>query len=148
VILWDITDPDRPTQQGLPLTGRNDYHSPFVHSVAFSPDGHTLAVSNDKTVILWDITNPTRPIQQGSPLTGHAEDVTSVVFSPAGHILVTTSAGPVLTLPLIILWDLTGLNYLRDHITERACSLTGRGLNPDEWIRYIPGLAYQKTCPD
>src|SRR5262249_34945378 len=115
--------------------------------LAFSPDGHTLAMSNDKTVILWDITNPTRPIQLGSPLTGHAENVTSVVFSPDSHSLITTSPDPMRYTPRTILWDLTDLNYLRHHITERACSLTGRSLNHDEWIRYIPGLVYQKTCP-
>jgi len=46
----------------------------------------------------------------------------------------------------VILWDLTGLNDLLDHAVERACSLTGRGLDREEWARFIPGLPYQDTC--
>ena len=55
-------------------------------SVAFSPDGHTLAAGSDghDTVTLWDVTDPTRPTQIGQPLTGPV-DVTSVAFSPDGH---------------------------------------------------------------
>jgi hypothetical protein len=47
----------------------------------------------------------------------------------------------------VILWDLTGLNYLLGHAVERACSITGGGLDHDEWDRLIRGLPYQDTCP-
>jgi TIR domain/WD domain, G-beta repeat len=46
------------------LTG----HTGPVFSVAFSPDGHTLATaSGDRTVRLWDLTDPTRPHPLGPP---------------------------------------------------------------------------------
>ncbi|WP_241841448.1 protein kinase, partial [Pseudofrankia sp. BMG5.36] len=52
------TMPSRPTPLGKPLTGPTDK----VTSVAFSPDGHTLAAgSNDTTVRLWNVTNPASP---------------------------------------------------------------------------------------
>ncbi|MGB8198478.1 MAG: hypothetical protein WCF33_02080 [Pseudonocardiaceae bacterium] len=47
----------------------------------------------------------------------------------------------------VILWDLTRLNDFRNHATERACSLAGRGLDRAEWARYVRGLGYRSTCP-
>ena len=39
-----------------------------MNSVAFSPDGHTLATgSDDGTVRLWDITDPAHPDRSASP---------------------------------------------------------------------------------
>ncbi|MDH6104620.1 trypsin-like peptidase domain-containing protein, partial [Anabaenopsis tanganyikae CS-531] len=57
------------------LTG----HSSFVDSVAFSPDGKTLASGSwDDTIKLWDVATG-RSI---ATLTGHSGSVNSVAFSP------------------------------------------------------------------
>jgi WD40 repeat protein len=51
--LWNLTDPAHPGPLGQPLTG----HTGEVWSVAFSPDGHTLASgTNDGTV--WLLPTP------------------------------------------------------------------------------------------
>ena len=67
------------------LTGHED----FVNSVAFSPDGKTLASGgSDGTIKLWDVS--TGLIKH--TFTGHTERVTSVAFSPNGTTLASGSA--------------------------------------------------------
>ena len=60
-------------------------HENAVLSVAFSPDGQTLASgSADKTVRLWDLRQPTAA---PTVLRGHENWVYSVTFSPDGQTL-------------------------------------------------------------
>ena len=71
-------------------------HTSDVMSVAFSPDGRTLATgSADKTARLWNVSSG----QEIMKFTGHTSLVTSVAFSPDGRTLATGS------------WDKTALIY-------------------------------------
>jgi len=66
------------------LTG----HSNDVWSVAFSPDGRTLASgSGDETIKLWDVQRQ----REIATLTGHSREVYSVAFSPDGRTLASGS---------------------------------------------------------
>jgi WD40 repeat protein len=72
-------------------------------SVAFAPDGRTLAsAQDDGTVLLWNLTAPDRLTQIGKPLTGHTQAVYEMAFAPDGRTLATASSDKT-----AILWDLT-----------------------------------------
>jgi WD40 repeat protein len=65
-----------------------DGHTWYVLSVAFSPDGRTLATgSRDNTVRLWEVATGT----ERRRIEGHSFYVKSVAFSPDGIRLVSTS---------------------------------------------------------
>jgi len=128
--LWD-TATGSPTSR--PLTGP----AGPVTSIAFSPDSTTLASTNpDHTVRLWDLAT-SRPI--GAPLTGHTGPINAVAFSPDGKTLATGSTDHT-----VRLWNVAYLVNVVPHL----CALAGRSLTRAEWERYVPGLAYQRVCPN
>ncbi|CAE6441964.1 unnamed protein product [Rhizoctonia solani] len=68
----------------------HDGHTSPVTSVAFSPDGNSIASgSYDKTIQTWDAHRPS-PI--GKPLTGHSGSIVlSVAYSPLGDVIASGS---------------------------------------------------------
>jgi WD40 repeat protein len=132
VLLWNVADPAYLSLLSAVPTGG----SAPVNSVAFSPDGHTLAGGDgDGTVRLWDVTDPADPNPLGQPLTGTGAAVDSVAISADGHTLASGSDDGI-----IRLWNLN-VQYAID----RICAAAG-GLTPQQWNEYIPQLRYQPSC--
>ena len=72
-------------------------------SVAFAPDGRTLASANFGNIIyLWDVNQTNAPLRT---LIGHSDEVYSVAFSPDGNMLASASLDAT-----VRLWDLANPN--------------------------------------
>jgi WD40 repeat protein len=131
--LWDVV-----TRQRLdePLTGHKD----AITSVAFSPDGSTLASASgkeDRTIRLWNIA----PRQSAElPPTGLNTGVRKVVFSPDGEILISASGGANLGAGRfyqselkphsILLWDIA-TRQLIGQLDGHSVSINDIVLSPD-----------------
>ncbi|CAD5955627.1 putative WD repeat-containing protein alr3466 [Planktothrix agardhii] len=109
------------------LTG----HSDAVSSVAFSPDGRTLASGSfDNRIKLWDVQSQ----REIATLTGHSSYVTSVAFSPDGRTLASGSDDNT-----IKLWDVQSqrqIATLTGHssfVLSVAFSPDGRTLASGSW---------------
>jgi WD40 repeat protein len=133
---WDITDPTVPRRTGGPPPGGGHQR------VALSRDGELLATADgDGGAELWDLADRIHPRQLGLALQD-GDTVAALAFSADGQSLATaTDKGTTR------LWGLQGLRDLRRDPAAPACQIVGSGLTPDEWVRYVSGLAYVKSCP-
>ncbi|MFE7298312.1 nSTAND1 domain-containing NTPase [Streptomyces sp. NPDC057579] len=127
VQLWNVTDPARPVPYGPPLALPIRFAGP--DTVAFSPDGRTLATAyDDFTVQLWNVGDPSHPRRLGPLLTGHKGYVNSLVFSPDGRTLASGSADDT-----VRLWNTTD----PAHATLLGKPLTGH-LGPVNALTFSP----------
>ncbi|MFI1852059.1 WD40 repeat domain-containing protein [Streptomyces sp. NPDC020480] len=88
VRLWDVSERTRAVPLGEPLSGAG------VATLAFSPDGQTLAGGGSGAVRLWEVSDPRRP-RALKPLTGFAGHISTTVFSPDGRTLATSEGSTV-----------------------------------------------------
>jgi WD40 repeat protein len=110
-LVWQITKNELQTFKG---------HSDWVSSVAFSPNGNTIATgSHDNTVKLWSLDG--RGIQT---FTGHSSYVTSVAFSPDGKSIATGSGDGN-----VKLWSLDGREI--QTFTGHSSYVTSVAFSPD-----------------
>ncbi|WP_414589151.1 AAA-like domain-containing protein, partial [Scytonema sp. PCC 10023] len=101
---------------------RLEGHTAKVLSVAFSPDGKTLAfTSDDNTIKLWNIST----LKQISTLSGHTREVFSVAFSPNGKILASASLDNT-----IKLWNISTLKQIYT-FTGHTAEVESVAFSPD-----------------
>jgi len=135
-MLWDVTVRAHP-QRVATLTG----HRQGVKALAFSSDGRTLATGGgDATVILWDATAPAAPVRLAQMRAPDGAQVRGLAFRGDGRTLAVTGGSTV------SLWSYAKLNSVRADPAKYACAITGGGLSPDDWSRFIPELKYRPTC--
>jgi hypothetical protein len=106
VRLWDVTSGKQLNQFPGEVGGSTveDWRRRLVLSVAFSPDGRSLATAEGNgTVMVYEVATG----KLRSKLVGHHGRVQNVVFSADGRILAT--AGVDLT---ALIWDMTGRTQL------------------------------------
>ena len=98
--LWEVIS-------NIHEANRIEGHSNGVRSVAFSPDGKTIASgSDDNSIKLWNLEG-----KELCTFTGHSNGVLSVAFSPDGKTIASGSGDSI-----IKLWNLEG---------KELCTLTG-----------------------
>ncbi|SIO44580.1 WD domain-containing protein, G-beta repeat-containing protein [Bradyrhizobium erythrophlei] len=85
------TSEDGTSNEKCPLERRNPAGS--TYSVAFAPDGRTLAVAAGHSVQLWDLAKPGCPLLP--QVFGQKDEVFSVAFSPINNLLATASGDGV-----------------------------------------------------
>jgi WD40 repeat protein len=135
--LWDVA-----THRllGAPIVS----HTDIITSVAFSPDGKTLASASgpyDRTIKLWSIATR-QPI--GQALMGHVAGVKKIIFSPDGGTLASVSDASDSKAYNIRLWDVAThqtigqplIGHTLD-IQDIAFSPDGRTLASGSWDRTL-----------
>ncbi|MGQ0604159.1 MAG: WD40 repeat domain-containing protein, partial [Anaerolineales bacterium] len=115
IVLWgDWTTP----AISQTLTGPGG-HSAWVNSLAFSPDGQTLASSSDdQTIQFWNVETG-RP-QLDPSLRAHTDWVWSVAFSPNGQAM--ASGGEDQS---VVLWNLEGNRLDAERLPGHNGPITG-----------------------
>jgi WD40 repeat protein len=150
--LWDIAGPAVPAPTGQPVTG-TAIASAVINSLAFSPDGRTLAAgqtgdSGSGDISLWDVADTADPQPLGVTTTGSdgtiqaisgTNSIESMTFSPDGRVLATlTFDGTVQLWNTADLMDPRGASQLPEVTTGLVSSIA---FSPDGALAAADGEA-------
>ena len=124
VLLLDL----RTGQQAQPSLQASDRSIAFV---AFSPDGHTLAVADDQAVNLWDLRSR-KPL--GDTFGPYSAFTPQLVLEPNGRLLIVLGGNAEQWPTDVATWE------------RFACGIVGRNLTPAEWADVLPTRPYRRVC--
>ena len=124
VILWDVATGE---QTGPPLVAETDLASgALMTSLAFSPDGSQLAVSNSRgSVLVWDVS--TRREILPPMLGGHGREIAAQ--SPSARMDVCLASGS--SDGSIQFWDAATHEAIGEPIPAHHASVTSLDFSPD-----------------
>jgi WD40 repeat protein len=143
-MLWDVTNAARPFRYATIVgpVGK-------VTELRFSPDGRILAIGEiNNAAALWNIANLTGPVRLALVGAGLNGVVKNVAFRNDGRTLAVIAQNPADDKTSVSLWSYGKLNTIRTDPAKQACAIVGRGLNAEEWARYVPEFKYQRSCPN
>jgi WD40 repeat protein len=135
--LWQVTREDRLAGAHVTLTVAPDVGT----AVALSPVGQTMATvdepdgSDNPVVDLWNVSDPSAPSLVAQWPQGDATSIDGLAFASAGDTLVIESDQDM------TVWSTSPAIIERD-----LCRGVGDQITPQQWRRYVPGLAYRPPC--
>jgi serine/threonine protein kinase len=117
-----FNQPVKQTREDISAPKTLKGHASDVNSVAFSPDGATLASgSDDKTIKLWNLATG----EKIHTLNGHNQWIWAIAFSPDGKILASGSADKT-----VKLWDVATGKAIRT-LAGHTQGITSVAFSPD-----------------
>jgi WD40 repeat protein len=109
-----------------------------IQSIAWSPDGDTIAITDwQGTLRLYDVASG---LELGTPYvltTPPAQNSPYVTFTPSGSaVVVSDDSGKTWIMPATVHgWE------------QRACAVGNRNLTRAEWHQYVQSRPYVQACP-
>ena len=108
-------------------------HDDAISAVTFNPDRQLAATTTGRDLAIWNL-------EDGARLAEWTVDsrVSRMCFLAGDEALVT---GDQANMAMIRPWRTSG-------VSDAVCSNLTRNLSEREWATYLPGLPYERTCPD
>lgn len=127
VVLLDVAT-------GRVLARHTEPLSSNISSAEFSPDAQVVALGGNDAQVHLLAADTLREIGQLPVATGAAWAFVSY-NADGSRLSAVDERGRV------VHWDTRPETWIR-----RACEIGGRDLTTEEWVTYLPGVPYQRTC--